>query len=160
MRSNRHPRSLAFTAVCLLLRRSRAVGSLLSIFLASSAFSDCLGFVWKPPSRSPNPCALGIGWFPSTSRTHTHRFLSTRNLVGISDFVLAPQTFQFRALCFGLSSAPQVFTHVMARSPQQCIASIFGSYVISTTGSSLGPLSRRLCGRETFCYHFAMNSAS
>ena len=29
-------------------------------------------------------------------------------------FCLGHQTFQFRALCFGLSSAPQVFTHVMA----------------------------------------------
>ena len=29
-------------------------------------------------------------------------------------FCIGPRTFQFRALCFGLSSAPQVFTHVMA----------------------------------------------
>ena len=28
-------------------------------------------------------------------------------------FCIGPQTFQFRALCFGLSSAPQVFTRVM-----------------------------------------------
>ena len=29
-------------------------------------------------------------------------------------FCIGPRTFQFRALCFGLSSAPQVFTRVMA----------------------------------------------
>ena len=29
-------------------------------------------------------------------------------------FCIGPHMFQFRALCFGLSSAPQVFTHVMA----------------------------------------------
>ena len=32
-------------------------------------------FVWKPPCRSSNLCALGIGWCPSTFRMRTSRFL-------------------------------------------------------------------------------------
>ena len=43
-------------------------------------------------------------------------------------FCIGPQTFQFRALCFGLSSAPQVFTRVMA--PISSIMHHFGYRIL------------------------------
>ena len=43
-------------------------------------------------------------------------------------FCIGPQTFQFRALCFGLSSAPQVFTRVMT--PISSIMHRFGYRIL------------------------------
>ena len=49
-------------------------------------------------------------------------------------FCLGGKVYQFGILCFGLSSAPQVFTRVMApvSSIMHCFGS--GSFVIWTTG--------------------------
>ena len=70
-------------------------------------------------------------------------------------FCLGHQTFQFRVLCFGLSSTLQVFTRVVAQCPPLCIVLAIGSSAIWTIGSSSDPPFRRLRGRETSCNGFA-----
>ena len=54
------------------------------------------------------------GCSPSTLRTRIYRFRSILTARPYLRFVENGQVLQFRALCFGLSTAPQVFTRVMA----------------------------------------------
>ena len=71
---------------------------------------------------------------------------SPPGLSAVSSFCLGERTFQFRVLCFGLSSTPQVFTRVMA--PVSSIMHRFGFRVLHylddwlVLGSSLQEITR------------------
>ena len=70
-------------------------------------------------------------------------------------FCLGDQVYQFRVLCFGLSSAPQVFTHVMA--PVSSIMHRFGFRILRylddwfVLGSSLQEIVRAMDFLLTLC---------
>ena len=64
---------------------------------------------WRLLSQSFVPFARATGWSPWTCRTPTYRF----QFITIR-FVVAGKSYQFRVLCFGLTTAPQVFTRIMA----------------------------------------------
>ena len=123
------------------------VGSQSSIFLGSTASSDCLPFVWRLHSRSSIPFATGIGLSLSTFRTPTSRSLSIWTLGGISGSVLVrtPTSFgPFALVCRLLRK------HLLVswpRSPQLCTIAAAGFFVTSTTGSSLD-LPRGDCAGE------------
>ena len=69
-------------------------------------------------------------------------------------FCIGPRTYQFRALCFGLSSAPQVFTRVMA--PVSSIIHRHGFRILRYLNNWARPwilLQGDCAGRGTFCCH-------
>ena len=61
-------------------------------------------------------------------------------------FCVGSEVFQLKALCFGLSSAPQSLPGLWLRSPPLCIGLGSGSSAAWTTGSSSDPRSRRSRG--------------
>ena len=71
-------------------------------------------------------------------------------------FCMGESIFQFRALCFGLSTAPQAFTR--ARSLRSCIATGSGSSGTSTTGLFLVPPFARLSRRGIFWFDSVNNA--
>ena len=71
-------------------------------------------FAWRLPSRFSARCGGTTGWSPSIWRTFTLRSLFTHRSCKYLRFTTGGRAWQFKVLCFSLSTAPQVFTRVMA----------------------------------------------
>ena len=106
-------RSSAFlrgsTVASLSLPKSLGVGDRSSTSDASMVGWNSPVFVWRLPSPFSSLSARG-DWMVSLDLQVPVHLASRRFL----RFCVGDAVFQFRTLCFGLSSAPQVFTRVMA----------------------------------------------
>ena len=69
-------------------------------------------------------CGAEIGWSPSTRRILTYKF-HTSGWSQVSQFCRFETSFRFKALCFGLSTAPHVFPQVLAPVSVFLIAWVF-----------------------------------
>ena len=104
----------AFTATCLWFGRPRGRGVRSSACPCSIALWTFHTFAWRPSSLFSCQSDRGIGWSASIFGRRIFRFLCIRNLVASYALWAHGRAYQFNALCFGLSTAPQVFTRVMA----------------------------------------------
>ena len=75
-------------------------------------------------------------------------------------FVVAGKSYQFRVLCFGLTTAPQVFMRIMAQCPPSSTGTGSGCFVTWTIGSSWPLQKSPAYHRGTGSYQFAPNLAS
>ena len=79
-----------------------------------SLCGPCHTFRWGPFSLCSCQYVRGTGWPPSISGKrifHVPVHPASRHFLR---FMFRDTVYQFKALCFGLSTAPQVFTRVMA----------------------------------------------
>ena len=103
----------ASTAFCSWCCRPRGHDVRSSPSPISFALWACHTFSWSPFSLCSCQYVRGTDWPPSISgkRTFQWRFICFSSLLR---FLLRDTVYQFQALCFGLSTAPPVFTWVMA----------------------------------------------
>ena len=103
----------AFTAVCSSCERPRGRGVRSSTSPTSIALWMCHTFRWRPSSLFSCRFVRTTGWLPSISGRHTSRFRFTWNLVPFAALFQRVASSSSKLLCFGLSTAPQVFSRVM-----------------------------------------------
>ena len=121
----------AFTAACLWFGRPRGRGVLSLTCLSSITSWTCRTSAWRPSNLFF--CLSNGDWVASIDLREMYLqvpvHLESRRFLR---FVAHGRTYQFTALCFGLSTAPQVFTRVMA--PVSAILHSLGNPYASLPG--------------------------